>query len=128
MRIGGWLHSPALPAPDPTHSSELPDTQLVAFKGIVMLITRYIGLRHLFLAVLSSASMPRPSRAAICELWRSGSEGGDQEWNFFLEYAAYCISASNDITRTIEAIRPSRFGLFEEGLCVTNRISNCITK
>ncbi|KAF7972724.1 hypothetical protein HWV62_17186 [Athelia sp. TMB] len=86
----------------------------VAFKGILMLTMRYVSLRRLFLVGLSSARLPRPSQAAICELWRSGSEGADEEWTVFLAYAAYRISASNDITRAIEDVGPPDFGSLRE--------------
>lgn len=112
----------------PLISSDVPYTQLLAFKGIVLLTTRYIGLRHIFMKHLSTKNMPNPSQADICDLWKSGGAEGDQQWEFFRKYAAYCISAPDKITTTIEAYKPSRFGYFKEGLCVSNHLSIWISK
>ncbi|KZP30024.1 hypothetical protein FIBSPDRAFT_1038393, partial [Athelia psychrophila] len=105
-----------------THERELEDTQLLAYKCIVMLTTRYIGLRWLFIENI----FPRDP-SAIARSWREGSAGGDQEWSFFLDYAAYCIAAPDQITQVVEALNPSRFGCFEGSLCVSEHLANWIS-
>lgn len=102
--------------------------QLVAFKGIVMITTRYIGLRQLFVQLLSSKQIKNPSESDISNLWRNGTVESDLEWNFFLDYAAYCISAPDEITRTVEKMKPSQFGCFESGLCISDSLSHWIYK
>lgn len=107
-------------------SSALPPTQTLAFRCIVSLTTRYIGLRHFFLKHLAK-KCTHLSQTNICEMWRNENVGGDKEWNFFLEYAAYCISGPDDITGTVEAMKPSDFGSLDGGLCISNRLANSIT-
>lgn len=110
------------------YSSELPDTQLSAFKGIVMLTTRYIGTRMLFIELLSSGKRtPPPSQSDLSRSWRQGSPG-DKEWNFFLDYAAYCVTGPDEITAMVESLKPSSFGYFVDSSCVSERLSNWINK
>ncbi|KAF7978946.1 hypothetical protein HWV62_44167 [Athelia sp. TMB] len=103
------------------------DSQTLAYKCIVRATTRYIGLRRFFIAHFSSPQMPRPSQADITRLWRHDSVRGDQEWDFFLEYAAYCLAGPDEITAVVESLLPSSFGSLESGLCVSNRLLNCIS-
>lgn len=109
-------------------SSELPETQLSAFKGIVMLTTRYIGMRSLFIELLpSKKGTPPPSQSDLARSWRQDSPD-EKEYNFFLNYAAYCIVGPDTITVIVESLKPSSFGYFSDGLCVSERLSNWINK
>ncbi|KZP31977.1 hypothetical protein FIBSPDRAFT_848955 [Athelia psychrophila] len=110
-------------------SEELPDTQILAYKGIVMLTTRYIGLRLLFIEQLPlKDSTQQPSiwtKHDIVRAWRHGSSG-DPEWEFWLQFAAYCVASPDDITVVVETLKPSNFGCFEGGQCVSERLANWI--
>lgn len=111
--------------------SETPETQLVAFRCIVTLTTRYLGLRWLFVEHLKSETAPHPSPSDISELWRKGRENyNDREWNFFLGYAAYCVSAPDAITVTAETHKPSDLGLVRDGesCCLGNTLVTWISK
>lgn len=113
-------------------SSELPETQLLAFRSIVMLTTRYLGLRWLFIEHLKSDSAPRPSQSDLSNLWRKDRTAYvDREWDFFLKYAAYCVSAPDDsVTGIAETYKPSDLGLVRHcgSLCVSDILANWIFK
>ncbi|KZP05684.1 hypothetical protein FIBSPDRAFT_344165 [Athelia psychrophila] len=110
-----------------TSSSELPDTQLLAYKGIVMLTTRYIGLRLLFVEQLPfKDGAQQPSKHDIVDAWRHGSSG-EPEWEFWLQFAAYCLASPDEITVAVETLKPSNFGCFEGGQCISERLSHWIS-
>lgn len=93
-----------------------------------MLTTRYIGLRVLFLELMvSKTRTPMPTRENIVLLWSSNGDA-DPEWEFFLDYAAYCVAAPDEITSVVESVKPSNFGCFEGSLCLSDRLSNWISK
>ncbi|KAF7983538.1 hypothetical protein HWV62_21102 [Athelia sp. TMB] len=150
-----------------TKGSHTPETQTLAFKAIVWVTTRYIGLRAYFLAHLSSPQNARPTKSDIAKLWRKDIEPENQEWNFFLDYAAFCIGGPDQVVpvgvapkkvvpnkaerekaarekaacaqtarehmelaesiAAVEGRKPSSFGSLDEGLCVSNRLLNCIS-
>ncbi|KZP18734.1 hypothetical protein FIBSPDRAFT_933308 [Athelia psychrophila] len=87
-----------------TDGSQLPETRLSAFKSIVTLTTRYIGLRALFIELLVPKSIQKPMREDIARFWRSSGQSGDQEWEFFLDYAAYCLAAPDAITSVVDTL------------------------
>jgi hypothetical protein len=68
-------------------------TQLVAFKRIVALTSRFIGLRHLFICC-KHLQATKISKVDIVKLWRGANEppSNHVEWNFYLELAASCVS------------------------------------
>lgn len=93
-----------------------------------MLTTRYIGLRVLFSELLASKTgIQKPTREDIALLWNSNSDA-DREWHFVRDYAAYCVTAPDEITHVVESVKPSDFGGFEGGLCLSDRLSNWISK
>ncbi|KAF7971805.1 hypothetical protein HWV62_19887 [Athelia sp. TMB] len=110
-----------------TRSSHLPETRLVAFKSIVRLTTRYIGIRALFIALIVPNLEQQPTRSSIVSLWRDDGWVGDHEWEFFLNYAAHCVAGPDAITGIVESMRPAQFGNFEGGLCVSDRLSSWVT-
>lgn len=103
-------------------------TQLIAFRSIVLLSTRYVGLRWLFAEILAArlkgASL---SQSHLSQLWRDVTSGGDPDWEFFLEYAAYCVAAFDHVTRAVEECAPSQFGCCDPNKCVTESLSSSIT-
>ncbi|KZP06901.1 hypothetical protein FIBSPDRAFT_939785 [Athelia psychrophila] len=113
---------------DYTSGSQTPVTQLVAFRSIVLLSTRYVGLRWLFAEILT-AKLPgaRLSQSHLSQLWRDVTSGGDLDWEFFLEYAAYCVAASDHVTLAVEECAPSQFGCCDPNKCVTESLSSSIT-
>lgn len=91
-----------------------------------MLTTRYVGLRDLFMKHLCTKDKPPPSTSDIAQLWRKDSLGGDEEWDFFLKYAAYCMAGPDKVTSIVETLKPSCFGTFTEGQCISDRLSHWI--
>ncbi|KZP31992.1 hypothetical protein FIBSPDRAFT_925411, partial [Athelia psychrophila] len=92
-----------------------------------MLTTRYVGLRFLFVEQLSYINSARqPSKRDIVHAWRHGSSG-DPEWEFWLQFAAYCVVSSDEIAVIVDVLKPSKFGCFEGDLCVSERLSHCIS-
>ncbi|KZP07203.1 hypothetical protein FIBSPDRAFT_1053103 [Athelia psychrophila] len=105
-------------------SSELSETQLSAFKGIVMLTTGYIGIRSLFMELLpSKKGTPLWAPSDLARSWRQDSPD-EKEYNFFLDYAAYCVTGPDEITVIVESLKPSSLGYFADSLCVSERLSN----
>ena len=100
----------------------------MAFKSIVRLTTRYIGVRELFIAHIVPNLTQKPTRSSIVSLWRDDGWVGDPEWEFFLNYAAHCVAGPDVIIGIVEGMRPAHFGQFEGGLCVSDRLSSWVTK
>ncbi|KAJ7138241.1 hypothetical protein C8R44DRAFT_976045 [Mycena epipterygia] len=83
----------------------LPDeamsTQMIAFKTIVALATRFPGVRSFF----RSASYLRsraPSEENILTMWDRPDEPPEPEWDFYRHFAAACLS-DEDIAPMVEA-------------------------
>ncbi|KAJ7135699.1 hypothetical protein C8R44DRAFT_388115 [Mycena epipterygia] len=82
--------------------SESFSTQLQAWKGIVMLTTRYPGLRHIFLKC-KHVRMVGPSRDSIIALWNHSGDRPDRNAHEldFQSSAATCV-ADEDIAGILE--------------------------
>ncbi|KAF7983168.1 hypothetical protein HWV62_23400 [Athelia sp. TMB] len=107
-----------------TRGSQTPATQFLAFKSIVMLTTRYIGLRWVFVELLATELGSTPSQTNVSGLWREVTNRGDPEWDFFLEYAAYCITSSDHVTLAVEECEPSQFGRSHAVRCVSESLTS----
>ncbi|KAF8803961.1 hypothetical protein BYT27DRAFT_6703919 [Phlegmacium glaucopus] len=84
------------------------DTQLVAFKMLVAVITRYPGIRRLFYH-------PKDSGQALStfkEHWTRAHQDCGDRWNFYRDYSLYCLSDS-ELTALVEKKLPSELGRLE---------------
>ncbi|KAJ7679359.1 hypothetical protein DFH06DRAFT_509201 [Mycena polygramma] len=102
---------------------ESPRTQIEAFKGIMTLITRYSGLRRVFLASqkLGAAEISGDSIAALWKRPDSEDAGQSQDFTFFLEYASACIT-DKDVAPMMEENPPHVLWSVEDGLSVVERL------
>ncbi|KAJ7675990.1 hypothetical protein DFH06DRAFT_1318133 [Mycena polygramma] len=85
--------------------SKTVNTQRETFKMLVVVITRYPGIRHLFRTHedLKSASVTDPH---LGSLWKR-DQWCDEDWQFHRDFAVFCISDS-DVTKLVEAEPPSK--------------------
>lgn len=92
-------------------SIENPFTQLKAFKSIVHLITRFPGLRPLFLRS-QPLQADEPSKESAIQLWGDGRDTSNypSEWNFFLEFAASCLSDEAKVGDILEGSNADDLG------------------
>jgi hypothetical protein len=81
------------------------DTQLIAFKVLVAVITRYPGLRRQLQTHrdLKKTSENDPS---LNSLWNRPDQFCGDEWNFYRAFAVFCISETA-LTRLMESEKPS---------------------
>jgi hypothetical protein len=86
---------------------ESPVTQLQTFKSLVMLTTRYPGLRRLFLRFENVRRAT--THVAIADLWKRADGLCTLEWHYFRQFAASCLS-DGDISITLEEIPPRELG------------------
>jgi hypothetical protein len=95
-----------------TLPAETPLTQLRAFKNIVTLVTRFPGLRHVFISCrhLRAAGTSKPH---IVELWQGSNNvfGETSEWTFFLEFAVSCICDEDKLACVVESSELDILGL-----------------
>ncbi|KAJ7268579.1 hypothetical protein C8J57DRAFT_346729 [Mycena rebaudengoi] len=101
-------------------------TQLQAFKSLVMLTTRYPGLRPIFLQC-KHIQHSIPSEDVISALWdrREDPDGTcSEEWNFYRHFAAACI-ADGDIWAVLDNVKTDTLVRVDgpsDGLCVVERL------
>ena len=88
-----------------------------------MLTTRYIGLRSLFVELLVAEIGSKPSQSNVSGLWREVTDRGDPEWEFFLEYAAYCVTSSDHVTLAVEECAPLQLGRSHAVKCVSESLT-----
>jgi hypothetical protein len=88
------------------HRSYSIDTQLVTFKILVAIITRYPGLRQHFYDHKDLRNNENQSGIDFENLWRRQLQSCGEEWNFYRDLAAFCIS-ENDLAKLVEADKPS---------------------
>ncbi|KAJ7284461.1 hypothetical protein C8J57DRAFT_1669536 [Mycena rebaudengoi] len=100
--------------------SESSQTQLQAFKSIIMLTTRYPGIRRLF---LGSKHIQRvgASEETILKLWNRAGEYCGQGWYFMLQLAAACL-ADQDISAMVEDSPPRAAASVENDLSMVERL------
>jgi hypothetical protein len=84
------------------------DSQITAFRNIIKLTTRYPGLRRLFLRS-NVFRQTAQSQDAISKLWTRSGDNVPPGWDFYLQFAAFCV-ANNEVTTSIEENRPSQLG------------------
>lgn len=113
--------------------SRTPATRSLAFESIVMLATRYIGLRWLFDKLLAAELGSIPSESDLSAFWMDGkdvADCGDSDWKFLLSYAAYCITAraSDHVTLAIEECIPSQFGRFRSADMPATDSAPCVSE
>jgi hypothetical protein len=84
---------------------------LLAFKNIVVLVTRYPGLRHYFLPFKGLKEQTN-IKIAVENMWKRklATDKPDQEWAFFFELAANCISGG-EVTKIVEESPEDQMGL-----------------
>ncbi|KZP20676.1 hypothetical protein FIBSPDRAFT_1044707 [Athelia psychrophila] len=105
-----------------------PQTQLLAFKNIVMLTTRFIGLRCMFVDPLAlRLKVTSLDQSTLSRLWKASGIHGGSEWDFFLKFAAYCITASDRITSAVEECPPSHCGRSHTVECVSENLIRSIS-
>jgi len=84
------------------------DTQLVTFKMLIAVITRYPGIRRLFYH-------PKDSGQAISSFekhWTREHQPCGNSWIFYRDYTLHCLS-DNEITALVEKELPSKLGHLE---------------
>jgi hypothetical protein len=91
-------------------STETPAAQLRAFKHIVHLATRVLGLRLMF---LSSQHIPEfeagISESSLAEFWKGDEPIPENpEWKFYLEFAASCVSDEDRLGRLVEDMKSDK--------------------
>ncbi|KAJ7803131.1 hypothetical protein B0H14DRAFT_2463894 [Mycena olivaceomarginata] len=81
------------------------DTQLIAFKVLVTVITRYPGIRRMF---QTHKDLKKASAKDLLfnSLWTRPDQSCGDEWNFYRGFAVFCISETA-LTRLMEAEPPS---------------------
>jgi hypothetical protein len=115
-----------------SNRSESPLTQAQAFKSIMMLTTRYPGLRRLFNRHLLERGV-EDSPMAIASLWMRPGDEVSLEWQFLLKFTAFCISKS-EVSDLLEEVQPSelgslrqrRLGIVERLLVLFSRLATAI--
>ncbi|KAF7368666.1 hypothetical protein MVEN_00190900 [Mycena venus] len=103
--------------------SESSMTRLEAFKCLVMLTTRYPGLRRIFLEFLNGASTQTPEEH-LSALWECSQETPIAQWVLYRDFAAACL-ADGDLCLIIEESGPKTLispGGEGEGLCAIERL------
>ncbi|KAJ7113900.1 hypothetical protein C8R44DRAFT_229320 [Mycena epipterygia] len=88
--------------------SESSGTQLQAFKSLVALITRYPGVRRIFLGCESLRNAGK-HESDIAVLWDRPDDIGGEQWHFHRNFAAACL-ADLHISSMIEDIPPQSLG------------------
>jgi hypothetical protein len=81
---------------------ETPAAQTRAFKNIICLATRALGLKRIF-ASCTYIQEVGISQTCITELWRGNEPIPDPEWKFYLEFAASCVSDEDKLGGLVEA-------------------------
>ncbi|KAF8518856.1 hypothetical protein BU17DRAFT_90658 [Hysterangium stoloniferum] len=89
------------------------ETQLIAFKKILRVITGYPGLRRVFCRYQSIMEKDPES------LWKTPDDDCVKnewdEWKLFRQVAASCITEENlEVTVIVEKVRPNEFGKFSD--------------
>ncbi|KAJ6452300.1 hypothetical protein C8R45DRAFT_86482 [Mycena sanguinolenta] len=90
-------------------------TQLVTFKILVTLITRYPGFRR---ALRDCKSLKKASRTdpSFKKLWKPRYDfAATEDWVFHRNFVAFCLSdldndSENDLSNLVETERPSHLG------------------
>lgn len=95
-----------------TQRIESPDTQLTAFKGIILLSTDYPYLRRIF-GRFKSLKNATDKKVVALQLWERAGDSNDREWIFFSQLAAACIS-EGDVTDIVESTPPSELVLISD--------------
>ena len=86
-------------------------TQADAFANIFRLVTRYPGLRQLFIRFKSTQNEVDYETPETTEtLWTRDEEEIDRNWDFRMKLAAFCVS-NNELASLLESVRPSELGL-----------------
>lgn len=91
---------------------------------IIDLTSHYIGLRTIFFEILASELRSQPLEGpTLSGKWRESTSCGNSTWKFFLDYAAYFVTASDHVTKAVEICKMSDFGLIRNDTgCVTERL------
>ncbi|KAJ7809547.1 hypothetical protein B0H14DRAFT_1498044 [Mycena olivaceomarginata] len=89
------------------------DSQLMVFKILATVITRYPGVRRRLQTHkdLKKASVRDPS---LTSLWNRPDQSCGDEWNFDREFAIFCISDSS-LTKLLEAEPPAMLSRVDLG-------------
>jgi len=81
----------------------------MTFKILVDVITLYPGIRQLFYHPTGSKKSLPPAGSNFKDLWDRHHQGCGEEWNFYRDFAAYCLTDS-PLTKLVESKLPSEFG------------------
>lgn len=103
--------------------SESAKTQVDAFANIFKLVTRYPGIRRLFIRFksMSNSALDDETPEATEKLWER-EENFDRNWEFRMRLAAFCISR-NELATLLESVRPSELGRgAESGMCFVEKL------
>ena len=93
---------------------EAAKTQVDAFANIFRLVTRYPGLRQLFIRFKNTPNSPDYEAPETIEiLWTRDEEDIDRNWDFRMKLAAFCVS-NNELATLLESVRPSELGRVTE--------------
>ncbi|KAJ6572088.1 hypothetical protein B0H19DRAFT_1231662 [Mycena capillaripes] len=82
--------------------SETSETQIDTFKSLVMLTTRYPGVRRLFV----KSRKVNNSEEDISALWDRPHEASSAEWDLYRNFAAACL-ADGDVCSIVEESEPN---------------------
>lgn len=99
-------------APAITGRSHTVDTQLVTFRILVAVITRYPGIRHLFYHPKGSEQM----LSTFKKNWTRAHQDCGDSWTFYRDYTLHCLSDSK-LTALVEEKLPSKFACLLEDSC-----------
>ena len=83
-------------------------TQLVTFKMLVAIITRYPGIRRLFYHPKDCGQV----LSTFKEDWIRAHHNCGEGWNFYMNYTLHCLSDS-ELTALVEKELPSQLGRLE---------------
>jgi len=86
-------------------------TQLITFKILVAVVTRYPGIRRLFHHPKYSKTVSplAASSSHFKNLWNRPHQQCGEEWTFYRDFAIYCLT-DGPLTTLVESVLPSKFG------------------
>ncbi|KAF7344023.1 Ubiquitin fusion degradation protein I [Mycena venus] len=98
------------------------ETQLVTFCTLISIITRYPGLRRRFSDHKDLQKDEKQSEKHFSDnLWKRELQSCSEEWHFYRDFAAYCITES-PLAKLVEAERPSELGRVESEAGTINKV------
>ncbi|KAJ7221285.1 hypothetical protein GGX14DRAFT_388474 [Mycena pura] len=88
------------------------DTQLMTFKILISVITRYPGVRSIFWTHKALKKVSKTDPSSLSSLWDRPYQSCTEEWVFYRDLAAFSLSQSH-LTKLVEDELPSKLSRVE---------------